>query len=165
MHGTCSPPQVCYSPCVCVSNGYHALTHMCPHFSSLAGSVRPQDSLATPTSSSGDAAERANMSFLWRLCVSGQLVYSHHSFAAELPCMERRPPSSNPLWQIYADHHRKRLYLSGLEKQRIRLLQLLTVFREPLWCSGPTVEVLRVFAIFSHATAVRAYLRLCQWPC
>lgn len=133
-------PGMLFSVCF-ASNGSHALTPMCPHFSSLPGSVRPQDSLAAPTSSSGTAAERANMSFLWRLCVSGQLVYSHHSSTAELPCMERHLHSSYPRRSFLAELR----WSSPIwtENKPTTTHQTHSVINS-LWCSFHTVEVLCV---------------------
>lgn len=67
-------------------------------FSSLAGSARPQDSLAAPTSSSRIAAEWA--SFLWRICVSGQLVHSHNSCHCWITLHGARLTCILSLWKL-----------------------------------------------------------------
>ena len=131
------------------ANNNNTNTHICSCSSlcsSLAGSARPQDSLASPTSSSRVEAER--VSFLWRLCVSGQLVYSHHS--VELCCMERGRPSSYPRGSSLADLHwqisvwRVTPKPASVWTQKHRgPVGLLLVFRGRLWCCFHPVKVVR----------------------
>lgn len=87
------------------------------------------------------------MSFLWRLCVSGQLVYSHHS-TVELPCMERRRASSYPGGSSLVDIHWQpsgglspKTWTCLWTQKHIGPVQLETVFRRKLWCCFHPVSV------------------------
>lgn len=139
-----------------------------PLCSSLAGSVRPQDSLALPHWELVQS-ERVSAS-----CdASASLVNNYTHITLPLPSLAAWKdagfiPSRGKFSDKLSACSSKGLSPEtgpALIRQHIRPLHFLPDFKGTLWCyPRPVKSLYACFGTFSHAATVRAHLWLCQWP-